>query len=69
MKMNVQSSVNIKAKWLDHLNSLWASETCEGIATREGIMLYFGRLITNREVIVSSAEQLLNTDGMSCSSL
>ncbi|KAL0271708.1 UNVERIFIED_CONTAM: hypothetical protein PYX00_008714 [Menopon gallinae] len=62
--MNVQSSVNVKAKWLDHLNSLWASETSEGIATREGILLYFGRLMTNREVFVSSAEQHLTTDGV-----
>jgi len=45
---------NLKPKWLDHFNSIWASGASEVVATREGILILFGRLITNKEIYTAS---------------
>lgn len=43
---------NIKIKWQDHLNSVWASENCreELITTRDGVQTLFDRLTSIKEV-------------------
>ncbi|XP_066271875.1 probable E3 ubiquitin-protein ligase HERC1 [Branchiostoma lanceolatum] len=41
----------VKLKWLEHLNTSWVLEDCESIATREGVIMLYDRLVTNKEVI------------------
>ena len=55
VKMSVLSVSNLKLKWQDHLNSVWAAENCDNIATRDGIMLLYDQLVSNKEVIVVPA--------------
>ncbi|XP_069694063.1 probable E3 ubiquitin-protein ligase HERC1 isoform X1 [Periplaneta americana] len=46
---------NLKLKWQDHLNSVWAGENCDYIATRDGVMLLYDHLVANKEVIIVPA--------------
>ncbi|XP_068081364.1 probable E3 ubiquitin-protein ligase HERC1 [Anabrus simplex] len=54
---------NVKVKWLDHLNSMWAGEPCDSIATRDGVLLLYDRLITGKEVIITPATNSVLNQG------
>src|SRR6218665_1652700 len=41
----------IKTKWLDHLNSAWASEKNKMVTERDGATELYSRLVTNQEVV------------------
>lgn len=41
----------VKLKWLEHLNSSWITEDSESIATREGVSVLYGKLISSKEVV------------------
>ncbi|CAB3370488.1 Hypothetical predicted protein [Cloeon dipterum] len=58
--MSDLTTPNIKLKWADHLNSSWASENCDTIATREGIHLLYERLVANKEIVVSAPANSTN---------
>ncbi|KAK7862054.1 hypothetical protein R5R35_011478 [Gryllus longicercus] len=52
---------NVKMKWLDHLNSVWAGENCDNVCTRDGVFLLYERLVANKEVVISpSTSSVLN---------
>lgn len=53
-----------KSKWLDHFNNIWVSGASEVIATREGILILFGRLLTNKEICQVPPSQLIPRGGM-----
>ena len=55
---------NLNAKWLDHLNSVWATEASEGVATREGVVILFGRLLANKEIFNSPPQQPPGNQGI-----
>ncbi|XP_078688080.1 putative E3 ubiquitin-protein ligase HERC1 isoform X3 [Branchiostoma floridae x Branchiostoma belcheri] len=52
----------VKLKWMEHLNTSWVSEDCESIATREGVIMLYDRLVANKEVI-PIAQQALHLKG------
>ncbi|KAK7865742.1 hypothetical protein R5R35_005528 [Gryllus longicercus] len=45
---------NVKMKWRDHLNSVWAGENCDNVCTRDGVFLLYERLVANKEDMISS---------------
>lgn len=51
---------NMKIKWQDHLNSVWASENCreELIISRDGVQTLFDRLTSIKEVAQVSAPSI-----------
>lgn len=62
--MGAPSVANLKSKWLDHLNSVWATEASEGIGTRIGISTLFGRLKANKEIFNAPPQQSLSNQGI-----
>lgn len=40
-----------KYKWIDHFNSVWVEEDCEGLIWKEDLESLYQRLITNKELI------------------
>ncbi|XP_070543560.1 probable E3 ubiquitin-protein ligase HERC1 isoform X2 [Ptychodera flava] len=48
----------VKLKWLEHLNASWISEDAEIIASREGIINLYDRLLTNKEVVALPRQAL-----------
>lgn len=53
-----------KSKWLDHYNNIWVSGASEVIATREGILILFGRLLTNKEICQVPPSQCIPRGGI-----
>lgn len=53
--MSALSMPNVKLKWIDHLNSSWAGENCDSIATREGIHVLYERLVANKVCICQTS--------------
>ncbi|XP_055489136.1 LOW QUALITY PROTEIN: probable E3 ubiquitin-protein ligase HERC1 [Leucoraja erinacea] len=47
----VTCPTNVILKWLEHLNSSWALEDSESIATREGASTLYEKLLQNKEVV------------------
>ncbi|XP_069780317.1 probable E3 ubiquitin-protein ligase HERC1 isoform X3 [Narcine bancroftii] len=47
----VTCPTNVIVKWLEHLNSCWALEDSESIATREGASALYEKLLQNKEVV------------------
>ncbi|XP_028298817.1 probable E3 ubiquitin-protein ligase HERC1 isoform X3 [Gouania willdenowi] len=42
----------VKLKWLEHLNSSWITEDSESIATRDGVLALYAKLLANKEVVL-----------------
>ncbi|XP_077870271.1 putative E3 ubiquitin-protein ligase HERC1 [Saccoglossus kowalevskii] len=48
----------VKLKWLEHLNASWISEDAETIASREGVITLYDRLLINKEVLALPRQAL-----------
>ncbi|XP_077988697.1 putative E3 ubiquitin-protein ligase HERC1 [Glandiceps talaboti] len=48
----------VKLKWLEHLNASWICEDAETIASREGIISLYDRLLVNKEVVALPRQAL-----------
>ncbi|XP_043943342.1 probable E3 ubiquitin-protein ligase HERC1 [Protopterus annectens] len=46
----VSCYTHVILKWLEHLNSSWANEDSEFVATREGASVFYNRLLEKKEV-------------------
>jgi E3 ubiquitin-protein ligase HERC1 len=52
------SNPPVKLKWLEHLNASWVTEDCEAIASHDGILALYDRLILNKEVVTMPQQML-----------
>lgn len=41
----------VKLKWFEYLNSFWIIEDSEFIVIREGVIVLYFKLISNKEVV------------------
>ncbi|XP_063233987.1 probable E3 ubiquitin-protein ligase HERC1 isoform X2 [Bacillus rossius redtenbacheri] len=48
--LSLTAACNVKTKWLEHLNCVWAAEGCDSVATREGAGALYERLLASKEV-------------------
>ncbi|XP_033633807.1 probable E3 ubiquitin-protein ligase HERC1 isoform X2 [Asterias rubens] len=47
----MSSNMSMKLKWMEHLNASWVTEDWGLVASREGTLELYDRLVTNKEVI------------------
>ncbi|XP_063955724.1 probable E3 ubiquitin-protein ligase HERC1 isoform X1 [Lytechinus pictus] len=45
------ANLPVKLKWMEHMNASWVAEDWARIASRDGVMELYSRLITNKEII------------------
>lgn len=45
------ANLPVKLKWMEHMNASWVAEDWAKIASRDGVMELYSRLITNKEII------------------
>ena len=45
------SNLPVRLKWMEHMNASWVAEDWGKVASREGVMELYNRLIANKEVV------------------